>query len=71
MNEMSTYNISEIVTAALAGSTDQYLQDIVDHGIHNLSNNYHGDSDDEYEEFSEEFEQQATAMLESRLDEDE
>ena len=40
-----------------------YLEDIVHHGIHNLTNSFHGDSDEEYEAFANEFLRQAKSLL--------
>jgi len=58
-------NIEYIVKNHLAGSSRRYLEDIVNHGIHNISNNFNGSSDDEYAAFHEEFHRQAFDMLES------
>jgi len=52
-------NIKEIVANELANASEMYLHDIVDHGIHNLTNDFHGDNDEEYESFQNEFARQA------------
>ena len=39
-------SIKQIVSEALEGQTQAYLEDVSAHGIHNVTNNYHGDSDD-------------------------
>jgi hypothetical protein len=55
--------IDQIVTAALEGASEMYLEDIAAHGIHNITNAYQGDSDDEYQAYADEFECQAKAAL--------
>jgi len=57
-------NITETVAAKLRDATETYLQEIIDHGIHNLTNDFQGETDEEYEEFGQEFERQAREMLE-------
>lgn len=52
--------ITKNVAAHLAGQPEQYLQDVVAHGIHNLSNSFDGPS---HAEYSAEFERQARALL--------
>lgn len=60
-------NIEMIVTDHLNGATTiGYLEEIVNHGIHNLTNDFHGDSDDEYEAFANEFRAQAQVALEKK-----
>ena len=58
-----TNTIESIVTAALDGASDALIEDVAAHGIHNITNDYHGDSDEEYEAFSDEFTRQAEAAL--------
>lgn len=60
---MTNQRIAEIVAAALAGNQESFLQEVVDHGIHNLTNEYNGETDDEYQAFSHEFSRQAAAAL--------
>ena len=54
--------IAQIVAQRLAGQSQQYLQDIVDHGIHNITNDY-ADSIETYDEYAREFHAQATELL--------
>ena len=56
-------NIKEIVANALNDASEMYLHDIVDHGIHNLTNDFHGDNDEEYESFQNEFARQAVEKI--------
>ena len=56
-------NIETIVAAHLTGATVTYLENIVDHGIHNLTNDFHGDNAVEYEAFANEFLAQALEKL--------
>ena len=56
-------NIKEIVANALNDSSELYLHDILDHGIHNLTNDFHGDNDEEYESFQNEFARQAVEKI--------
>ena len=56
-------SIKQIVSEALEGQTQAYLEDVSAHGIHNVTNNYHGDSDADYDEFADEFETQSNAAL--------
>ena len=56
-------NVKEMVEKALAGASERHLEEIVAHGIHNISNEFLGDNEEEYEEFASEFEKQAKAML--------
>jgi hypothetical protein len=56
-------SINQIVATALEGASEAYLQDIAAHGIHNVTNNYNGNTDDDYEAFANEFERQANAAL--------
>lgn len=58
-------SIEEIVRQELDGCTEMYLKEIVAHGIHNLTNDFHGESDEEYEAYSEEFERQAQEILDA------
>jgi hypothetical protein len=55
--------IAETVAANLAGQPESYLQDVVDHGIHNLTNDFEGDDEAEYHAYRREFEAQARALL--------
>lgn len=61
---MDISEISKIVANELQGVSRLYLQDIVWHGIHCLTNDFNGGSDDDYQRFSDEFELQAKALLE-------
>ena len=56
-------NIENLVATELRNASEQYLRDIVAHGIHNLSNNFNGSSDEEYDQFAEEFGRQAEQRL--------
>lgn len=56
-------NIADIVTKALLGSSKTYLHEIVDHGIHNLTNDYSSGTQDEYDAFADEFAAQAQELL--------
>ena len=55
--------IAQIVATALEGAGEAYLQDIADHGIHNITNDYNGASDEEYAAYQQEFENQANTAL--------
>lgn len=55
--------INEIVAAELEGANETYLREIIDHGIHNITNDFQGENDAEYEEFTREFDRQARALL--------
>ena len=57
---MNTY--TKIVTEYLTGSSEQHLQEIVDHGIHNLMNDFSNDEFD-FDKISEEFKSVATDLL--------
>lgn len=57
--------IETAVRAHLAAASEQYLQAIVDHGIHNLTNQFHGDTDEEYMLFAEEFEKQISQLVDA------
>lgn len=59
----TSLNIEDMVKRALDGRSVAYLEDVVYHGIHNMTNDYHGNSDDEYEAFAGEFHAQAEALL--------
>jgi type VI protein secretion system component Hcp len=61
-------SITDIVAAALRGANETYLQEIIDHGIHNVTNDFQGETDEEYEEFTQEFDRQARKMLESEVE---
>jgi hypothetical protein len=54
---------AQTVADHLAGKSAAYLEDIAAHGIHNITNNFHGDSDDEYQTYSDEFKRQADELL--------
>ena len=58
-----TKTTTQIVAAALEGATKAHLEDIAAHGIHNITNDYQGNTDEEYEAFCAEFEVQAKAAL--------
>ena len=60
-----TKNIPQIVADALIDQPRQFLQEVVDHGIHNLTNDFQGDDQDEYDAFTSKFEQQAQAALDA------
>ena len=55
--------IREIVADGLRDVNETYLQEIIDHGIHNITNDFQGESDDEYEEYTQEFDLQAREMI--------
>lgn len=57
---MKTYY--NIATAHLAGSTAEHLQEIIDHGIHNLTNNFSND-DYDYEAISDAFNAAANDLM--------
>lgn len=59
-------NIEMIVTAHLNGASIGYLEEIVAHGVHNITNDFHGDNADEYEAFANEFRDQAKIALEAK-----
>lgn len=56
-------NVETIVAAALDGASEIFLEDVAAHGIHNITNDYNGESDEEYEAFAAEFKRQANAAL--------
>ena len=56
-------SIAQNVAAALDGASAAHLQDIIAHGIHNITNDYHGNDDGEYDAYSAEFSCQAAAAL--------
>lgn len=58
-----TKTIAQIVTTSLDDAGQDYLEDIVAHGIHNITNSYNGDSDEEYAAYSDEFNRQARVLL--------
>lgn len=58
-----TKTIAQVVAAALEGASEAHLENIAAHGIHNVTNAYNGDSDEEYEAFAAEFEIQSKAAL--------
>ncbi len=60
---MTKMSIATKVAKKLAGASRQYLEDIVSHGIHNLTNDFHGETDAEYREFAKEFKEQAKAGI--------
>jgi len=60
---MKMKNMNNIVKQALAGTSETYLQEIVDHGIHNITNDFQGENDEEYDAFTEEFDRQARELL--------
>lgn len=62
---MSQVTVAQVVAAALADADEASLQDIVAHGIHNITNDYHGNDDEQYEEFASEFRRQAEAQIAS------
>lgn len=59
-------NVAQVVAARLEGESTAFLEDVVHHGIHNITNDYQGDSDAEYEAYDAEFRQQAGDMLAAR-----
>lgn len=61
---MST-SIEQTVAAALQGASRAYLEDVAAHGIHNVTNDYNGDSDEDYQAYSDEFERQSKAALDA------
>ena len=61
---MNATKITENVAAALKGANETYLQEIVDHGIHNITNDFQGRSNAEYEAYTDEFDRRARKMLE-------
>jgi hypothetical protein len=52
-----------MVARRLNGESAQFLQAVVDHGIHNLTNDYHGRGQSDYDAYSETFERIAKKML--------
>ena len=60
---MTKSEMAVIVARELETATETYLTEIVDHGIHNLTNDFQGDNDEEYDEFTEEFDRQAREKL--------
>ena len=57
-----TTNIQKAVAKYLSGSTEQHLEEIVNHGIHNITNQF-SDDEETYDAYTEEFATQAQAML--------
>jgi hypothetical protein len=60
---MNQQNIASIVTSALENASETFLEQIAAHGIHNLTNDFHGETQDEYDAFAAEFESQAKDIL--------
>ena len=58
-----TKTIPQIVADALKGQSQMFLEDVAAHGIHNITNDYHGETDEEYEAYSDEFARQSKAAL--------
>lgn len=58
-----TNSIAAQVSKALEGASQFYLEEIVSHGIHNLTNDFHGETDEDYEAFAAEFQSQAAELL--------
>ena len=56
-------NIEAIVSEELKNASTRYLAEIIDHGIHNVSNNFHVETDDDYESFAAEFKRQAEERI--------
>ena len=56
-------SIEQVVAQAIAGASRIWLEEVVAHGIHNITNDYNGDSEEEYAAHSDEFERQAGAAL--------
>jgi len=56
-------SIKTIVARELNGSSDTYLREIIDHGIHNITNDFQEETDEEYETFTQEFDRQAREKL--------
>ena len=62
LTKMNT-EIKNIVALELTGSSALYLRDILIHGIHNLKNDFHGENNEEYTAFADEFRDQALKKL--------
>jgi len=60
-------SIEKIVAEFVSSASDLCLEQIVDHGIHNITNNFHGESEAEYDLYAEEFKRQAAAELNQRF----
>ena len=60
---MNAQEIEKSASKALEGSSEMYLHDIVSHGIHNITNEFHGETDEDYETYAEEFKKQAAEIL--------
>lgn len=56
-------SIKVIVQEALSSASVLYLEQVIAHGIHNITNDYHGQSEDDYNDFYEEFKRQAQDLL--------
>ena len=56
-------NIAAIVSQRLNRASEEFLAEIVDHGIHNLTNDFNGNSDEDYQAFDDEFRRQAAELL--------
>lgn len=68
-----TKTIAQVVAEALEGQSQTFLEEVAAHGIHNITNDYNGDSEEEYEAYSNEFERQAKealAKIEAQRDEE-
>ena len=59
----SPKTISAIVSTHLSGQSRYYLEDIVNHGIHNLTNDYGSQDNEEYMAYQDEFLSQARLIL--------
>ena len=55
--------IEDTVAEYLAGASREHLEQILAHGIHNITNEFNGETDDEYESFQSEFQAQAEDAL--------
>lgn len=58
-----TKTIAKVVAEALEGQSQTFLEEVAAHGIHNITNDYDGDSEEQYEAYSDEFERQANEAL--------
>jgi hypothetical protein len=64
MKTANELRIDRIVSTALHGASYEYLNDVVQHGIHNITNDYHGESDAEYDAYAATFNEFARDLLE-------
>lgn len=59
-------SIAQTVAAALDGAPVAHLEDIVAHGIHNITNDYQGNDQGEYDAYAAEFQRQAAEALQRK-----